>query len=85
LVLTITTNEGSSVQDVSNNVKSSIIDYVNGLGVGDDVILSAIIAAVMKVKGVAAATFNSPVPSTERITIASNEKALIFADMIGII
>lgn len=85
LVLTITTNEGSTIQDISNNVKSSIIDYVNGLGVGQDVILAAIIAAIMKVKGVAAVTFNEPVPSEERITIASNEKALIFADMIGIV
>lgn len=84
LILTVTTNEGSTIQDISNNVKSSIIDYVNGLGVGEDVILSAITAAVMKVKGVAAVTFNTPSPASERITIASNEKALIFADMIGI-
>jgi uncharacterized phage protein gp47/JayE len=85
LVITITTKDGSTIQDVSNNIKSSIIDYVNSLGVGVDVILSAIIATIMKVKGVAAATFNTPVPSQERITIAANEKALIFADAIGII
>ncbi len=85
LVLTITTKEGSTIQDISDNIKSAIIDYVNGLGVGEDVILSAIIAAIMKVKGVAAATFNSPLPSEERITIAANEKALIFADAIGIV
>lgn len=85
LVLAITTNQGSTIQDISNNVKSSVIDYVNSLGVGEHVILSAIIAAVMKVKGVAAVTFNTPAPSEERITVASNEKALIFADAIGII
>lgn len=85
IVITVTTNQGSTIQDISDNIKSSIIDYVNGLGVGDDVILSAIIAAVMKVKGVAAATFNVPVPSQERITIASNEKAFILADAIGIV
>jgi hypothetical protein len=39
----------------------------------------------MKVKGVAAVTFNSPAPSDERISISANEKALIFADAIGII
>jgi uncharacterized phage protein gp47/JayE len=85
LVITITTNQGSTIQDISDNIKSSIVDYVNGLGVGEDVIMSAIIAAIMKVKGVAAATFNVPAASQERITIASNEKALIFADAIGII
>lgn len=85
LVLSIATNQGATIQDVSNNVKSSIIDYVNGLGVGQHVILSAIIAQVMKVKGVAAVTFSTPAPSQERITVASNEKALISADAIGII
>ena len=85
LVLAIATNQGSTIQDISSNVKSSIIDYVNGLGVGQHVILSAIIAAVMKVKGVAAATFNTPAPTEERITVASNEKALISASNIGII
>ena len=85
IILTITTKEGSTVQDISNNIKSVIIDYVNSLGVGDDVILSAIIAAVMKVKGVAAVTFNSPAATEERISISANEKALIFASAIGIV
>ena len=38
----------------------------------------------MQIKGVAAVTFSDPVPSTERITIASNEKATISKDNIGI-
>jgi hypothetical protein len=84
LVLTITTNDGFAIQDISNNIKSSIIDYVNKLGNGQDVILSSIIAKIMQVKGVAAATFNIPEPSEERITVASNEKAIITADNIGI-
>lgn len=85
IVITITTKDGSTIQDISDNVKSAIIDYVNSLGVGDDVILSAITAAVMKVKGIAAATFNVPSPSEERISISANEKALIFASAIGIV
>lgn len=85
VVITVTTKEGSTIQDISSNIKSAIIDYVDGLGVGEDVILSAIIAAVMKVKGVAAATFNVPLPSEERIKVSANEKALIFADAIGIV
>jgi hypothetical protein len=82
LALTVTT-KGSTIQDISSNVKSAIMDYVNTLGIGADVILSAIIAAIMKVKGVVAVTFNDPDPSSERITIAFNEKALITADKIG--
>lgn len=85
VVITVTTKEGSTIQDISDNIKSAIIDYVDRLGVGEDVILSAIIAAVMKVKGVAATTFNIPIPSEERISISANEKALIFADAIGVI
>jgi uncharacterized phage protein gp47/JayE len=84
MVLTITTNQGSTIQDITNNVKSSIIDYVNSLGVGQDVILSAIIAKVMQVRGVAAATFNVPSATEERISMASNEKAVVTADNIGI-
>lgn len=85
IVITIATKEGSTIQDISSNIKSAIIDYVDGLGVGEHVVLSAITAAVMKVKGVGAVTFNTPVPSQERIKVAANEKALIFADAIGIV
>lgn len=84
LVLTIATKEGFAIQDISNNIKSAIIDYVNKLGNGEDVILSAIIAKIIQVKGVGAATFNIPAPSQERITVASNEKAKILAENIGI-
>lgn len=81
--LTIAT-AGIAIQDIANNIKSAVIDYVNKLGSGEDVILSAISAKVMQVKGVAAVTFNSPDPSEERIIVATNEKAIITADDIGI-
>jgi uncharacterized phage protein gp47/JayE len=84
IVLTVTTNQGSTIQDITNNVKSAVIDYVNSLGVGQDVILSAIIAKAMQVRGVAAVTFNIPAATQERISVASNEKAIITADNIGI-
>jgi len=84
LTINVTTDEGVNLGDISNNIKSTIINYIQGLGVGQDVILSEIIAAVMSIKGVAAVTFTNPVPSTERITVASNEKATISTENIGI-
>lgn len=84
LAINITTNSGVNLGDISNNIKSVIINYVAGLGVGEDVILSQIVANVMQIKGVAAVTFTNPVPSTERITLASNEKATISPNDISI-
>lgn len=84
LTINVTTGEGVNLGDISNNIKSTIINYVQSLGVGVDVILSEIIAATMQIKGVAAVTFTNPVPSTERITVAGNEKATISTENIGI-
>jgi uncharacterized phage protein gp47/JayE len=82
--IAVTTGEGVNIGDVSNNIKSAVINYIEGLGVGEDVIISEIIAAVMQIKGVDAVTFTNPVPSTERITVANNEKATISPGNIGI-
>jgi len=84
IAINVTTSNGVNLGDITNNIKSVIINYVQGLGVGTDVILSEIIAQVMGIKGVAAVTFTNPTPSTERITIASNTRANISADNIGI-
>lgn len=73
----VTTNEGVNLSEISNDIKSAVINYVNRRGVGEDVILSEITVAVMQITGVAAVTFNVPAPSTERIFIADNEKAFI--------
>jgi hypothetical protein len=75
--LKITTVEGFSLSDITNQIKSVILNYVSSLGVGQDVILSEIIASVMGVRGVGASTFIDPIPSTERISIAFNEKAFL--------
>lgn len=84
LTIDVTTDEGVNLGDISNNIKSTIITYVQNLGVGNDVILSEIIARVMEIKGVAAVTFTTPVPSTERIFVNENEKARIVPEDIGI-
>jgi hypothetical protein len=84
IAVNITTNEGVNLGDISNNIKSVIINYIDTLGVGTDVILSEMIAAIMQIKGVAAVTFTNPLPNTERIVIANNEKSTVDANAIGI-
>lgn len=84
ITVNITTDEGVNLGDISNNIKSVVINYIQTLGVGEDVILSEIIAAIMNIKGVGAVTFTNPTPDTERIVIANNEKATIQPEDIGI-
>lgn len=73
----VTTNEGVNLNEISNDIKSAIINYIASLGVGQDVILSEIIVKVMAITGVAAVTFTVPDPSTERISVSDMEKAFI--------
>ena len=79
-----TTNEGVNISEISNEIKAAIINYIDSLGVGDDVILSEIIARIMVIKGILAVTFVVPEPSTERISIADDEKAFIVTSDISI-
>ena len=84
IAVDVTTNEGVNLGEITNEIKSVIINYIRNLGVGEDVIISQIIAKVMSVRGVAAITFNIPTPDTERIPIADIEKAFIEAKDISI-
>jgi len=84
LALTVITNAGVNLGDVSNNIKSAIIDYVEGLAVGAPIIMSQIIADIQPIKGVASVVFTNPVPSTQSIVLSSNEKAIIAANNISI-
>jgi hypothetical protein len=84
LSLNIVTNAGVNLGDVSNNITSVIINYIDGLGVGDSIILSQIISDVQGVTGVASVVFTNPLPSTASITLKSNEKAIISPSNISI-
>jgi len=84
LTLNITTRYGVNLTDVISDAKSVIVQYVNGLGVGDDVILSETITRVMSIYGVEAVTFTTPSPSEERIFILSDQKALTKPELISI-
>lgn len=80
----VTTNEGVNLNEITNDIKSAIINYIDNLGVGEDVILAEIIVKIMSITGVAAVTFNVPSPTIERISVADNEKAFIEPNDISI-
>ena len=82
--LDVTTKEGVNLNEISRNISSAIIKYVNTLGVGQDVILAEIIVRTMSIKGVAAVTITDPDPSTASIPISDFEKAFIENEDISI-
>ena len=84
LIITVTTNEGINLGDISNNIKSVIINYISNLGVGENVIMSEIVTVVQGIKGVATVNLVAPTPDTQFIAIANNEKATIQPNNIGI-
>lgn len=84
ITLNITTRDGVSLTDITNDIKSTIIRYISSLGVGEDVILSEIVARTMSINGVDAVTFTNPSPSVERITVADDQKAIITPDLISL-
>lgn len=84
IAVDITTEDGVNINEISNEVRTAIINYVSDRDVGEDVFLSDIIVAIKDINGILAVTFINPDPSTERISIASNEKAFITSDDISI-
>jgi hypothetical protein len=84
ITLNITTKNGVNLSEITNEIKSAVINYVNYLDVGTDVVLSDIIVKVKAIDGVAAVTFITPAPSEERISAANNEKMYIRSNDISI-
>jgi uncharacterized phage protein gp47/JayE len=72
LIVDITTDEGVSLSSVLNQVSSAILGYVNSRRVGQDVVLSEIVAAAQSVNGI----FDVKVTNhTENIVVADGELA----------
>ena len=84
IALDVVTKEGVNINEIVNDIKSSIIDYVDDLGTGDDVILSEIIVRVMEISGVESVVFTTPSPDTDRIAVADNERSFITSNDIAI-
>ena len=72
LVVNVTPVDGVSLSSISNQVSSAVQSYVNSLDVGEDVIISEIVAAVQNVTGV----FDVEVTShSSNIVISDGEQA----------
>lgn len=52
LIVDVTPDEGVSLSSISDQIRTAIEEYVDALNVGDDVILSEIIAAAQSISGV---------------------------------
>lgn len=84
ITIDVTTADGANLDEITDEIKSTIISYIRNLDVGGDVILSEIVVRVKNIDGVEAVTFVTPIPSTERISISSDEKAFIEVNDISV-
>ncbi len=72
--LTITTANGVTVSSLQTDINSAITGYINVLGLGEDVILERIRAAVIAIPGILDVVMITPLSN---IAIADNQKATI--------
>jgi uncharacterized phage protein gp47/JayE len=72
--LKVTLAPGVSISSLENDIKSAVTGYINTLGVGGDVIVERVRAAVIAISGITDVVVNSP---TANIAIADNEVARI--------
>jgi uncharacterized phage protein gp47/JayE len=61
---------GVALNQLAIDVKAAITDYINGLGVGEDIIFTKLIAAIMSVFGVADVVISVP---TANVTISPSQ------------
>ena len=74
VTVTLTIADGFLLANVSPDVSDAIANHFDTLGVGDDILFSALSAAVKNVPGVADVVFSTP---TVNVTIAFDEVALL--------
>jgi len=85
MILQVTTNEGVNLNDISDDIKSAVINYIGSLGVGQDVILAEAVVRIMGITGVEAVVVSAPLATVEgRIPVSDNERAYIQPDNISV-
>lgn len=72
--LDVTLREGISIASLENEIRSAVTGYVNNLGVGEDVIIEEIRAAVIAIAGVIDVVIITP---SANIATADNELARV--------
>lgn len=73
ITVKITVNAGFTKATVDENVRAALLAYINGLGVGDDIILAELYDVAMAVEGVKDFLVTSPVPANPANNIAVND------------
>jgi hypothetical protein len=63
---------GLSLASISDSIKSSVVGFINSLGLGQDVILSEIVLLMQSVDGVDSVVLVNPALDQERIVVADN-------------
>lgn len=74
LIISLTPNEGISVSSLAPRVSNAVSEYINSLGVGEDVVLSEVVAAAQSILGVYDVEIQN---IEENINIANDELARI--------
>lgn len=72
--LDVTLREGITITSLENEIRSAVTGYVNNLGVGDDVVIEEIRAAVIAIVGITDVVVLDP---ASNIAIADNELARV--------
>ena len=68
----VTTNQGVALSSISDAIKSSVIGFINSLGLGQSVILSEIVSIIQNVSGVNSVVLVNPVLQQQLITVSDN-------------
>lgn len=72
--LDVTLSEGVTISSLENDIKSAVTGYINTLGVGEDIIIERIRAAVISISGITDVVINSP---TSNVATSDNEVSRI--------
>jgi uncharacterized phage protein gp47/JayE len=72
--MNVTLREGISIASLENEIKSAVSGYINSLGVGEDVIIEEIRAAVINISGITDVDLSVP---ENNIPVADNEIARV--------
>jgi hypothetical protein len=72
MTIQVTTNQGVSLSAISDTIISSVVGYINSLGLGQSVFLSQIVSIIQAVSGVQSVVLVTPTLDTELITIKDN-------------
>jgi uncharacterized phage protein gp47/JayE len=70
LNIKVKTREGVALASISDLIKSSVVGFINSLGLGQDVVLSEIVSSIQAVSGVDSVVLVDPALNTERVVIS---------------